>query len=116
MSLHTSSTAGCSTAVVMMCFFFGFALATPKIAVLLLSLAHEVNSICFGFPARSIFDTVLRASSMVCAAVLLASYIELGLKYSFVKNGCIALYTSGATAVVALLSTYTVCMFASTPT
>ena len=90
MSLQISNTAGCSTAVVMMCRRFGFAFATPKIAVLLLSLAQDVKRICFGLPARRSFETVLRASSIVLAAVRLASYIELGLKYSAVRNGNIA--------------------------
>ena len=47
-SLQTSSTAGCSTAVVMMWRRFGLALAVPKIAVLLLSVAQAVKRICCG--------------------------------------------------------------------
>ena len=47
-SLQTSSTAGCSTAVVMMWRRLGLALAVPKIAVLLLSVAQEVKRICCG--------------------------------------------------------------------
>ena len=46
----------------------------------------------------------LRASATAFAGPRAASYIELGLKYSVVRNGVIASKTSGATAVVALLS------------
>ena len=79
-SLHTSSTAGCSTAVVMMWRRCGLAFAVPKIAVLLLSVAHEVNRICFGSLTPKCPAICWRAWLIAAAVRRAGSYIELGLK------------------------------------
>ena len=103
-SLPTSYTAGCSTAVVMMWRRSGLAAIVPKRAVLLLSDAQEVKRISWGRTFPSSLAIVHRAWAMASAGPRAASYIELGLKYSPVRKGIIASTTSGATAVVALLS------------
>ncbi len=103
-SLHTSNTAGCSTAVVTMWRRLGFARTVPKMAVLLLSVAQEVKRISEGSTPPRKRATVSRPRLMAWAAGEARSYIELGLKYSAAKYGTIASRTSGATAVVALLS------------
>jgi len=83
--LQTSSTAGCSTDDVITCLLVGLALTAPKMAVLLLSVAHDVNRTCFEPPAFKKRATVLRALAMASAAGREASYMELGLKYSLVR-------------------------------
>jgi hypothetical protein len=76
----------------------------PKTAVLLLSVAHEVNSTSCGRELPSSRAMVARASRRASAGPAAGSYMELGLKYSVVRYGSIARRTSGAIRVVALLS------------
>jgi len=90
--------------VVRICRRSGLARATPWIAALLLSVAQEVKRICCGSMSPNSPATMRRARATAWAVCRAGSYIELGLKYSLVKNGIIASYTSGATGVVALLS------------
>ncbi len=76
----------------------------PNIAVLLLSVAHEVKRTSLARTSPRSLAIFLRASSIASEGPRAASYIELGLKYSPSKKGIIASTTSGATRVVALLS------------
>ena len=85
---------------------FGLALAVPKMAALLLSVAQLVNRICLRIGQTEMpGDLPCGPAPIAAAAGRAGSYIELGLKYSAVRNGVIASTTSGATWVVALLST-----------
>ena len=78
--MQTSSTAGCSTVVVIMCRRWELAFVVPTIAALLLSVAHDVNRICFGSTPPSCSAMSRRASATASATPRAGSYIELGLK------------------------------------
>ena len=79
-SRQTSSTAGCSTVVVMICFRFGLARTTPWMAVLLLSVAHPVKRISLGSAPPRQSAIVRRAAATAWLVRPAGSYIELGLK------------------------------------
>ena len=102
-ALQGWSTAGCSTALVMTVVAGPSASATPKIALLSLSLPQLVKTISPGSQRRSA-ATFARAASMSAWTRPPNSYMLEALPQRSVKNGIIASTTSGAGFVVALLS------------
>ena len=77
--------------------------ATPRIAVLSDSVAHEVKNTSSGSQLKKA-ATCSRARCTCFATCPPKACMEDGLPYSSPKNGIIASRTSGATCVVALLS------------